>query len=89
MEFIIQQFNRKITIPIIQRAYTQGGRGGDPKIEFKGEKFLTRLIEALKGNPIIIDFVYGSNEKQSFSFGRTTAINNIISVALVYLTKRK
>lgn len=53
----------KITIPIIQRAYTQGGRSGDPKIEIKGEKFLTRLIEALKGKPILIDFVYGSNEK--------------------------
>lgn len=53
----------KIIIPIIQRAYTQGGRSGDPKIEIKGEKFLARLIEALRGNPILIDFVYGSNEK--------------------------
>jgi len=53
----------KITIPIIQRAYTQGGRSGDPKIEIKGEKFLTRLIEALKGKPILLDFVYGSNAK--------------------------
>jgi hypothetical protein len=53
----------KITIPIIQRAYTQGGRSGEPKIEIKGEKFLTRLIEALKGKPILLDFVYGSNAK--------------------------
>lgn len=53
----------KITIPIIQRAYTQGGRSGDPKIEIKGEKFLTRLIEALNGKPILLDFVYGSNQK--------------------------
>jgi len=53
----------KITIPIIQRAYTQGGRSGDPKIEIKGDKFLTRLIEALKGKPILLDFVYGSNAK--------------------------
>lgn len=52
-----------ITIPIIQRAYTQGGRSGDPKIEIKGEKFLIRLIEALKGKPILLDFVYGSNSK--------------------------
>jgi hypothetical protein len=53
----------KITIPIIQRAYTQGGRSGDPKIEIKGEKFLNRLMEALKGKPILLDFVYGSNVK--------------------------
>lgn len=53
----------KITIPIIQRAYTQGGRSGEPKIEIKGEKFLARLIEALKGKPILLDFVYGSNAK--------------------------
>ena len=50
----------KITIPIIQRAYTQGGRKGDNKIEKKGQRFLDRLIEALKGNPITLDFVYGS-----------------------------
>jgi hypothetical protein len=50
-----------ITIPIIQRAYTQGGRGGDPKIEIKSDRFLKRLIEALKGKPITLDFVYGSN----------------------------
>jgi hypothetical protein len=53
----------KITIPIIQRAYTQGGRSGDLKIETKGEKFLSRLIEALKGKPILLDFIYGSNAK--------------------------
>jgi hypothetical protein len=52
-----------ITIPIIQRAYTQGGRSGNPKIEVKGERFLKRLIEALQGNPITLDFVYGSNIK--------------------------
>ncbi len=53
----------KITIPIIQRAYTQGGRDGDSKIEIKGQKFLNRLIEALKGKPILLDFVYGSYAK--------------------------
>ena len=51
----------KITIPIIQRAYTQGGRSDDPKIEIKGEKFLNRLIEAVNGKPILLDFIYGSN----------------------------
>jgi hypothetical protein len=52
-----------IAIPIIQRSYTQGGRSGDPKIEIKGERFLERLIEALKGNPVTLDFIYGSNVK--------------------------
>ncbi|MDR0864920.1 MAG: DUF262 domain-containing protein, partial [Candidatus Symbiothrix sp.] len=56
---------KKVTIPIIQRAYTQGGRGNDKKIEEKGERFLKRLIEALtdESKPITLDFVYGSNVK--------------------------
>jgi hypothetical protein len=54
-----------ITIPIIQRAYTQGGRSGDTKIEVKGQKFLDRLILALidTSKPILLDFVYGSESK--------------------------
>jgi hypothetical protein len=52
-----------ITIPIIQRSYTQGGRSGDPKIEIKGKRFLDRLVEALKGKAITLDFIYGSNIK--------------------------
>lgn len=56
---------KNITIPIIQRAYTQGGRKGDKKIEEKGERFVKRLVEALtdKNKPITLDFIYGSNVK--------------------------
>jgi hypothetical protein len=50
-----------ITIPIIQRAYTQGGRSGDIKIEEKGTRFLKRLVDVLEGNPITLDFVYSSS----------------------------
>lgn len=57
-----------ITIPIIQRAYTQGGREEDSKIEEKGGKFLNRLLEALenKSKPILLDFIYGSKIKKQF-----------------------
>ena len=49
-----------ITIPIIQRAYTQGGRGDDEGIKEKGQQFISRLVAALHGEPILLDFVYGS-----------------------------
>ena len=49
-----------ITIPIIQRAYTQGGRGDDEGIKEKGQQFISRLAAALHGEPILLDFIYGS-----------------------------
>ena len=49
-----------ITIPIIQRAYTQGGRGDDEGIKEKGQQFISRLVAALHGEPILLDFIYGS-----------------------------
>lgn len=49
-----------ITIPIIQRAYTQGGRGDDEEIKEKGQLFISRLVAALHGEPILLDFIYGS-----------------------------
>lgn len=61
--------NTNITIPIIQQAYTQGGRGNDTRIEEKGKKFLERLIEALRNSekPILLDFIYGSESKNKVS----------------------
>jgi hypothetical protein len=56
-----------IVIPIIQRAYTQGGRGKkgqqDESIERKGEAFLQCLVDALvDGKRIELDFIYGTTE---------------------------
>ena len=54
-----------IVIPIIQRAYTQGGRGNDPDIEEKGSAFLKYLVDALcsaNNEKIELDFVYGTVE---------------------------
>lgn len=51
---------KSITIPIIQRAYTQGGRGGDEVVRGKGQRFVTRLVAALRGEPLLLDFIYGS-----------------------------
>jgi hypothetical protein len=56
--------SNKITIPIIQRSYTQGGRGvpgQKDEAKNKGVLFLHRLLEALlDDNPIELDFIYGS-----------------------------
>ena len=47
----------RITIPIIQRDYAQGRR--DPDIERVRNRFLDSLYQAIIGNPITLDFVYG------------------------------
>ena len=68
MKFIKQSFwslisspeIKSITIPIIQRAYTQGGRGDDEEVKDKGQRFVTRLVAALRGEPILLDFIYGT-----------------------------
>ena len=59
--------NGGIVIPIIQRAYTQGGRGKgkdkDEAVVKKGEAFLACLVDALiQGKPIELDFIYGTAE---------------------------
>lgn len=46
----------KIEIPIIQRDYAQGREG---KKELR-KNFLNSLLEAVNGNPLELDFVYGS-----------------------------
>ncbi len=53
-----------IVIPIIQRAYTQGGRGNDEAVAKKGEAFLQYLVDALIGvKPAAeLDFIYGTIE---------------------------
>jgi hypothetical protein len=53
-----------IVIPIIQRAYTQGGRGNDEAVAKKGDKFLQYLLDALLGvTPAVeLDFIYGTIE---------------------------
>lgn len=48
---------RKIIIPIIQRDYAQGRR--DPDIERVRSRFLDSLYNAVVGEPITLDFVYG------------------------------
>jgi hypothetical protein len=58
--------NNGIVIPIIQRAYTQGGRGDDKSVAEKGEKFLQCLVDALIGEKdkrIELDFIYGTTEE--------------------------
>ncbi|MDR3114010.1 MAG: DUF262 domain-containing protein [Treponema sp.] len=56
--------SNNITIPIIQRSYTQGGRcapAQKDETKNKGILFLQRLLEALlHDNPIELDFIYGS-----------------------------
>jgi hypothetical protein len=52
-----------IVIPIIQRSYTQGGRGNDETIEKKGKVFLKYVIDALcSGAKVELDFIYGTVE---------------------------
>jgi hypothetical protein len=53
-----------IVIPIIQRAYTQGGRGNDSTIEEKSNAFLEYLVDALCSDTkkVELDFVYGTVE---------------------------
>lgn len=46
----------KIVIPKIQRDYAQGR----PSASAKREAFAQRLIDALAGNPLMLDFVYGT-----------------------------
>lgn len=47
----------KIIIPIIQRDYAQGRN--TPDINRVRKRFLNALYDALLGNPIVLDFVYG------------------------------
>ncbi|MGE4346166.1 MAG: DUF262 domain-containing protein [Flavobacteriaceae bacterium] len=51
--------NRSVEIPIIQRDYAQG-RAKKEKVR---NDFLDALKNALTGNPVELDFVYGSEEK--------------------------
>lgn len=56
---------KNLTIPIIQRSYTQGGRNigsqKDDAIEKKGQRFINTLYDALvNDNPIELDFIYAS-----------------------------
>ncbi len=51
--------NRSIEIPIIQRDYAQG-RAKNKKVR---SNFLDALKNALIGNPVELDFIYGSEEK--------------------------
>ena len=48
---------QRIIIPIIQRDYAQGRR--DPEIDRVRSRFLESLHNAVTGNPITLDFVYG------------------------------
>lgn len=48
---------KKITIPIIQRDYAQGRI--DPEVNRIRERFLDSLHQAIKVDPITLDFVYG------------------------------
>ena len=48
---------QKITIPIIQRDYAQGRK--DPDVDRVRSRFLDSLFNAVVGEPITLDFVYG------------------------------
>ncbi len=54
------QLNR-IVIPIIQRDYAQGRKTSD--INRVREKFIDALYDAVTGEPIVLDFIYGNIEK--------------------------
>lgn len=75
MKFIKETFwhllNREggIVIPIIQRSYTQGGRGigadEDVSVQKKGAAFLDYLVLALtKPSPVELDFIYGTTNSK-------------------------
>ena len=56
--------NQKIEIPIIQRDYAQGREGDKKKLR---RDFLEALFKAIdEGNPIRLDFIYGSNIGEAF-----------------------
>ncbi|UKI17806.1 MAG: hypothetical protein L6V80_06700 [Bacteroidales bacterium] len=74
--------DKKIVIPIIQRDYAQGREGK----EFLRERFLGQLFDALKdnANPLVLDFVYGSVEKQyALSTGRPATSYYSMAASLV------
>lgn len=48
---------RRIVIPIIQRDYAQGRRS--PDVDRVRDRFLDALLNAVAGEPITLDFVYG------------------------------
>lgn len=63
LSLLTKNTNGGIVIPIIQRSYTQGGRGNDEAIMKKGESFLQCLVDALIHNEQIgLDFIYGTTE---------------------------
>lgn len=53
---------RRIVIPIIQRDYAQGRR--DPDVDRVRNRFLDALRNAIIGEPIALDFVYGDINKE-------------------------
>lgn len=76
---LLQKKNGGIAIPIIQRAYTQGGRGTgkneDQQVKRTGEAFLDCLSKALLGDdPVEIDFIYGTNEIRKSEEGKDVQI---------------
>ena len=52
----------RITIPIIQRDYAQGRH--DPDIDRVRNRFLDSLYQAVIGEPITLDFVYGDIDEE-------------------------
>ena len=52
---------KKIVIPIIQRDYAQGR--DNPEVKRVRTRFLKALYDAVNGDPITLDFVYGNIDK--------------------------
>lgn len=52
----------RITIPIIQRDYAQGRE--NPDVDRIRKRFLDSLYDAVAGNPITLDFVYGDIDEK-------------------------
>lgn len=75
--------SKKIVIPIIQRDYAQGRIGK----EYLRERFLGQLFAALQGDakPLVLDFVYGSVEADTFYSARRSATSDyVMAAALVF-----
>lgn len=58
----IEQNISKVMIPVIQRDYAQGRKSFT--IDRVRSNFLNSLYEAFKGNPIVLDFIYGKIDKE-------------------------
>lgn len=70
---------REIVIPIIQRDYAQGRR--DASVSRIRNRFLKALKDAIEGDPITLDFIYGDID----SNGRMTPLDGQQRLTTLFL----